>query len=92
MGANRGSFRLVILELFSGFSELLKIARVLIDKSGSLWVYLWINKGIKILKVSVFLLIFSWFKGGEREAGPTGCVYRWCDECVILMGSMGFLI
>ena len=42
-----------------------------------------IDKGIKTLKVSVFLLIFSWFKGGEREAGP---------ECVILMGSMGFLI
>ena len=34
-------------------------------------VYYGIDKGKKTLKVSVFLLIFSWFKGGEREAGPT---------------------
>ena len=36
MGANRGGFELAILELFSGFSELLRIARVLTDMSGSL--------------------------------------------------------
>jgi hypothetical protein len=70
LSANRGGFKLVILKLFSGFSELLRIARVLTDISGGLWVY-GIDKGKKTLKVSVFLLIFSWFKGGEREAGPT---------------------
>ena len=36
MGANRGGFELAILELFSGFSELLRIARVLTDMSDSL--------------------------------------------------------
>ena len=36
MGANRGGCRLAILELFSGFLELLRIARVLTDMSGSL--------------------------------------------------------
>ena len=36
MGANRGGCRLAILELFSGFSELLRIARVLTDMRCSL--------------------------------------------------------
>ena len=36
MGTNRGGFGLVILELFSGFSELLRIARVLTGISGNL--------------------------------------------------------
>ena len=35
MDADRGGCRLAILELFSGFSELLRIARVLTDMSGS---------------------------------------------------------
>jgi len=35
-------------------------------------VFYGIDKGKKPLKVSVFLLIFSWFKGGEREAEGDG--------------------